>query len=94
MKHLVYENKKVNASENTCFVLGGVQAEDTITDDELHSHLGKEPGRELKAKKDLKGTFEEILRDKEVNFPVLILLTSLSFTDDISSKPGRKSFLK
>lgn len=62
VKHLVYENKKVNASENTCFVLGGVQAEDTITDDELHSHLGKELGRELKANKDLKGTFEDILR--------------------------------
>ena len=62
VKHLVFENKKVNASENVCFVLGGVQAEDSITDDELHAELGKAPGRELKSTKDLRGSFEKILR--------------------------------
>lgn len=63
VKHLVLlPDKRVNASENACFVLGGIQAEDSITDAELHSALGKEPGRELKSTKDLRGTFEEILR--------------------------------
>lgn len=65
VKHLVFENRKVNAKENVCFVLGGIQAEDTITDDELHTELGKAPGRELKSTKDLRGSFEKILR-KEV----------------------------
>lgn len=63
VKHLVLlPDKRVNASDNACFVLGGIQAEDTITDEELHTALGKEPGRELKSTKDLRGTFEEILR--------------------------------
>ena len=31
-------------------------------------------------------TFEEILNGKEIAFPVLVLLTSLGFTDEISSK--------
>lgn len=63
VKHLVLlPDKRVNASENACFVLGGIQADDTITDAELHAALGKEPGRELKSTKDLRGAFEEILR--------------------------------
>lgn len=63
VKHLVLmPSKKVNAGENTCFVLGGIQAEDVITDDELHTALGKASGKELKANKDLKGSFDEILR--------------------------------
>ena len=63
VKHLVLlPDKRVNAAENACFVLGGIQAEDTITDAELHEALGKESGRELKSTKDLKGTFEDILR--------------------------------
>ena len=63
VKHLVLlPSKKINAGENTCFVLGGVQAEDVITNDELHTALEKTPGKELKANKDLKGSFEAILR--------------------------------
>ena len=63
VKHLVLlPEKRVNASENACFVLGGVQAEDIVSDDELHTALGKEPGRELKSTKDLRGSFVEILR--------------------------------
>lgn len=63
VKHLVLlPDKRVNASENSCFVLGGIQAEDFITEAELHAALGKEIGRELKSTKDLRGTFEEILR--------------------------------
>ena len=62
-KHLVLlPNKTVNANENTCFVLGGIQADNVITDAELHSLLGKTPGKELKAKKDLQGDFSDILR--------------------------------
>lgn len=63
VKHLVLlPNKKINAGEKTCFVLGGIQAEDVISDDELHTALGKTPGKELKANKDLRGCFEDILR--------------------------------
>ncbi len=63
VKHLVLlPSKNVNAGENTCFVLGGIQAEDVITDAELHTALEKNPGKELKANKDLKGNFEDILR--------------------------------
>ena len=63
VKHLVLlPSKKVNATETTCFVLGGVQAEVAITDMELRTALGKEPGRELKSTKDLKGSFVDILR--------------------------------
>ena len=46
VKHLVLlPSKKVNAGENTCFVLGGIQAEDVISDAELHTALEKHPGR-------------------------------------------------
>lgn len=63
VKHLVLlPDRRVNASENACFVLGGIQAEDTITDAELHTALGKAPGKELKSTKGMRGTFEEILR--------------------------------
>ena len=63
VKHLVLlPSRKVNAGENTCFVLGGIQAEDVISDAELHTALEKTPGKELKANKDLKGSFEDILR--------------------------------
>ncbi len=58
VKHLVLlPSKNVNAGENTCFVLGGIQAEDVITDAELHTALEKNPGKELKANKDLKGNY-------------------------------------
>jgi hypothetical protein len=52
VKHLVMlPSKKVNAVENTCFVLGGIQAENAISDDELHTAMGKTPGKELKSTK-------------------------------------------
>ncbi len=52
VKHLVLlPNKKINAGEKTCFVLGGIQAEDVISDDELHTALGKTPGKELRWKR-------------------------------------------
>ena len=68
VKHLVMlPSKKVNAAENTCFVLGGIQAETTISDDELHTVLGKTPGKELKSTKDLRGTFVDILRKENIS---------------------------
>lgn len=63
VKHLVLlPSKQINAGTDTCFVLGGVQAEDVITDAELHAALDKATGRELKASKDLRGNFIDILR--------------------------------
>ena len=68
VKHLVMlPSKSVNAAENTCFVLGGIQAEDVISDDELHIVLGKTPGKELKSTKDLRGTFVDILRKENMS---------------------------
>ena len=68
VKHLVMlPSKNVNAAESTCFVLGGIQAETTISDDELHTALGKTPGRELKSTKDLKGSFVDILRKENMS---------------------------
>lgn len=57
----------MNAVENTCFVLGGIQAENAISDDELHTAMGKTPGKELKSTKDLRGTFVEILRKENMS---------------------------
>lgn len=62
VKHLVLKGGSLNAESNTVFVLGGIQAEDSISLDELKSKLGKLPTTELKAKNDLKGDFITILR--------------------------------
>lgn len=76
VKHLVLlDNKKVNANENTCFVLGGIQAENIINDAELHAALGKAPGTELKSTKNLRGDFVDILR-KETMTRVLDLINA------------------
>ena len=62
IKHLIVKENKLNAEKDTVFVLGGVQAENAITIDELKKALGKAPDVELKSTKDLKGFFIEILR--------------------------------
>lgn len=62
VKHLILKNGSLNAAFDTVFVLGGIQAEDTISIESLKSRLGKQPTTELKAKKDLKGNFIAILR--------------------------------
>jgi len=62
VKHLILKNGSLNAAFDTVFVLGGIQAEDTISIESLKSRLGKQPTTELKAKKDLKGDFIAILR--------------------------------
>lgn len=67
VKHLVVkDDKQINATPNTCFVLGGVQAESAISDDDLHDALGKTRGKELKSKNDLRGAFVDILRKDKV----------------------------
>ena len=62
IKHLIVKEGKLNADSDTVFVLGGVQAEDTISLEELKTALGKSLEKEMKSTKDLKGSFIEILR--------------------------------
>ncbi|CAG9929790.1 DUF3800 domain-containing protein [Bacteroides ovatus] len=62
VKHLILRGDSLNAESNTVFVLGGIQAEDIISIENLKSRLGKQPTTELKAKNDLKGDFVAILR--------------------------------
>ncbi len=62
VKHLIVKERKLNADSDTVFVLGGVQADDTISLEELKTALGKSLKKELKSTKDLKGSFTEILR--------------------------------
>lgn len=61
-KHLILKGGKLNADIDLVFVLGGVQAESTITIDELKTMMGKPQGSEMKSTKDLKGSFIEVLR--------------------------------
>lgn len=62
IKQLIIKGESLNADIDTVFVLGGIQAEDNISLQDLKSVLGKQPTSELKAKDDLRGTFVEILR--------------------------------
>ena len=62
VKHLIVKAGKLNADSDTVFVLGGVQADDTISLEELKTVLGKSLEKEIKSTKDLKGSFIEILR--------------------------------
>lgn len=41
IKHLIVKEGKLNADSDTVFVLGGVQADDTISLEELKTALGK-----------------------------------------------------
>ena len=61
VKHLIIKNGSLNAAFDTVFVLGGIQAEDTISIESLKSRLGKQPTTELKATNDLKGDFISVL---------------------------------
>lgn len=62
VKHLILKGGSLNAESDTVFVLGGIQAEDTIFIESLKSKLRKSPTSELKAHKDLNGNFAAILR--------------------------------
>lgn len=72
IKHLVADNKKLNAEADTVFILGGVEAENSISVAELKKEMGKSPDVELKSTKYLKGTFSEILRKE--NFTMIFEL--------------------
>lgn len=62
IKHLTIKGQSLNADIDSVFVLGGIQAEDSMSTTELKSLLGKSEDSELKAKDDLKGDFVNILR--------------------------------
>lgn len=62
VKHLILKGASLNAESDTVFVLGGVQAENTISLYDLRLRLGKQPTTELKANRDLKSDFIAILR--------------------------------
>lgn len=61
-KHLIVKDGKLNADSDLVFVLGGIQAEDTMTIKELKTIMGKSQNTEMKSTKDLKGSFIEVLR--------------------------------
>ena len=61
VKHLIVKEGKLNADSDTVFVLGGVQADDTISLEELKTALGKRLEKEMKSTKDLRGSFVKIL---------------------------------
>lgn len=74
VKHLIIKNGSLNSSENTCFVLGGIQAENPISNDDLHSELEKAPSKELKSTKDLRGSFTDILRKENMTKIMIFIL--------------------
>lgn len=75
-KHLlIKDNGELNSEEDSMFVLGGVQAENPISMDELKSFMKKDANAELKANKDLRGSFTDILR-KEHFKNILSLIDS------------------
>lgn len=65
-KHLVVKEGKLNAPYDATFVLGGVQADGTMSLIDLKNYLGVDPAKELKAQKDLKGSFLDIMRKTKV----------------------------
>lgn len=62
VKQLIVKGDSLNADIDSVFVLGGIQAENDISSQDLKTALGKQPASELKAKDDLRGTFKDILR--------------------------------
>lgn len=62
-KHLLIKDSgELNSDEDSMFVLGGEQVENPISMDDLKSSMKKDNNAELKANKDLKGSFTDILR--------------------------------
>lgn len=72
VKHLILKGGSLNAESDTVFVLGGVQAKNTISLNNLRLRLGKQSTTELKANRDLKGDFIAIL--KKDNFRQILEL--------------------
>lgn len=61
IKHLRIKDGKLNGAKDEVFVLGGVQAEDSITGEELKKALCRETETEIKSTKMLQGDFITIL---------------------------------
>lgn len=72
-KHLIVKGGNLNTDYSLVFVLGGIQAENEISLYDLKNYMGKSPTKELKAKDDLKGDFNGVLR-KENYRTILQLL--------------------
>ncbi len=62
IKHLRIKDGKLNGASDEVFVLGGIQAEDTITKEELKHALGHMSDEEIKSTKMLRGDFPTILQ--------------------------------
>ena len=82
IKHLIVKGQSLNADIDSVFVLGGIQAEDSISTTELRSLLGKSDDSELKAKDDLKGDFVNILRKN--NFKRALSYTGINGREYLS----------
>lgn len=57
VKHLIVKDGKLNADSDTVFVLGGVQADDIISLEELKTALGKKLRKRNKIDKGFKRNF-------------------------------------
>ena len=65
-KYLIIKGEKLNTNYDAVFILGGVQSEDPLSINDLKDSLGIKSTKELKATKDLKGSFFDILKKKKV----------------------------
>lgn len=65
-KYLIIKGEKLNTNYDAVFILGGVQSEDSLSINDLKDSLGIKRTKELKATKDLKGSFFDILKKKKV----------------------------
>lgn len=64
--HLIIKRDLLNTNYDAVFVLGGVQAENSLSINELKNSFGIDSTKELKAKNDLKGSFFDILKKVKV----------------------------
>ncbi len=65
-KHLIIKRDLLNTNYDAVFVLGGVQAENSLSINELKNSFGIDSTKELKAKNELKGSFFDILKKVKV----------------------------
>lgn len=105
VKHFIIKQGKLNAETDTVFVLGGIEAESTISLEDLKKYLGKKTETELKSTRDLNGDFIEILRKDNmsqilrlirdwgwhIHFQAIQVLY-YSFVDIVDSIDGTKEY--
>lgn len=75
IKHLCVKGQKLNSTDELFFVLGGVQAEDSISTSDLFNFMGKQSEGELKSTKDINGDFLELLGKKRVQKTLELIKT-------------------